>query len=564
MARDIDDPTKTCTYLPPDESDEDSSVAPSSPVQWRDIPDGYELRLRVYKAAWTKCLNRVQSIVRSLYASVTAEVVDQVKHAYTDAFPGLPHSEIPVIAVSAEPGSSSMYMEIIRQLDEPTSEEAASENSLSGGLARQIHLHPADCSNVLSVMKAIVMGFVEQSDDSLKRKPTASLANYDLNLLEAWYDVLGHRPKLVVFLHDFEQFDPGIVQDVFYICSMHIRRLPLVFLLALSSPLTPSYLHAAYSRSTLALLRVRIFTAPSGPAIVEQIITETFFDPNFEPDVMLGPATLDFIADFSSRHSPSLDAIFTLLQIAHLKHFEEPLTVLVHFAADTNLPPSAPRQFFDVLHARLYSGSNPRSLPECGIPGISEAIRTARLRFRQKACRMCMALCVARIVRRVAFGHPGHATKRRRPEGGVDELQFLSAALRGRASREVRYLGMIVKKLPALKLHALLRQLVEVFDSLGDPARREEEDTRIWAMGVMAQMPDSGDAIVDVSSEPEEGSEDVAGAKTSAVASLAAGVSEWFVQYLEERFVRLDEGPLWDIWYTGSTPYPSEVRAPTI
>lgn len=103
-----------------------------------------------------------------------------------------------------------MYMEIIRQLDEPTSEEAASENSLSGGLARQIHLHPADCSNVLSVMKAIVMGFVEQSDgtycvymslsklirfhgllDSLKRKPTASLANYDLNLLEAWYDVLG-------------------------------------------------------------------------------------------------------------------------------------------------------------------------------------------------------------------------------------------------------------------------------------------------------------------------------------------------------------------------------------
>lgn len=52
-------------------------------------------------------------------------------------------------------------------------------------------------------------------------------------------------------------------------------------------------------------------------------------------------------------------------------------------------------------------------------------------------------------------------------------------------------------------------------------------------MGVMAQMPDSGDAIVDVSSEPEEGSEDVAGAKTSAVASLAAGVSEWFVQYLE-------------------------------
>jgi origin recognition complex subunit 3 len=66
-----------------------------------------------------------------------------------------------------------------------------------------------------------------------------SLANFDISLLEAWYDDVegGHlnlsdiqslkiytasntesTPKLVVVLHNFEQFDPNVVQDMLYIC----------------------------------------------------------------------------------------------------------------------------------------------------------------------------------------------------------------------------------------------------------------------------------------------------------------------------------------------------------
>ena len=68
----------------------------------------------------------------------------------------------------------------------------------------------------------------------MKRRPATSLATYDINLLGAWYDALGKdtiiilyalsfllvgtTPHLVIFVQDFEQCDPVIIQDVFYIC----------------------------------------------------------------------------------------------------------------------------------------------------------------------------------------------------------------------------------------------------------------------------------------------------------------------------------------------------------
>ena len=73
----------------------------------------------------------------------------------------------------------------------------------------------------------------------MKQKPTSSLANYDIKYLVAWYrawvDIQGtrplllpshflihvgegKRPNLVVMLHEFEQFDSLVMQDIFHIC----------------------------------------------------------------------------------------------------------------------------------------------------------------------------------------------------------------------------------------------------------------------------------------------------------------------------------------------------------
>lgn len=43
--------------------------------------------------------------------------------------------------------------------------------------------------------------------------------------------------------------------------------------------------------------------------------SQTFCDPNFEPAVMLGPGSLGFLADFVSRHTASVDATLTIIQV---------------------------------------------------------------------------------------------------------------------------------------------------------------------------------------------------------------------------------------------------------
>ena len=47
-------------------------------------------------------------------------------------------------------------------------------------------------------------------------------------------------------------------------------------------------------------------------------VRQVFFDPEFEPDVMLGPGALEYISDFATRHSASPDALLTMLQVKAL------------------------------------------------------------------------------------------------------------------------------------------------------------------------------------------------------------------------------------------------------
>jgi origin recognition complex subunit 3 len=107
--------------------------------------------------------------------------------------------------------------------------------------------------------------------------------------------------QLVVLMHDFEQFEPKVVQDLFYICryidtisprrtlttrpSLYIPQLPFIIVLALSSPPEPSYLHGAYPRTTLALLRIHMITVTSQVEVVEQLLSKVCPVPEtFQPE----------------------------------------------------------------------------------------------------------------------------------------------------------------------------------------------------------------------------------------------------------------------------------------
>jgi len=56
--------------------------------------------------------------------------------------------------------------------------------------------------------------------------------------------------------------------------SLYIPQLPLIFVLALSSPPEPSYLHSAYPRAALALLRVHKITVTSQVEVIEQLLSK--------------------------------------------------------------------------------------------------------------------------------------------------------------------------------------------------------------------------------------------------------------------------------------------------
>ncbi|KAJ8472438.1 hypothetical protein ONZ51_g8517 [Trametes cubensis] len=585
--KDLDDASKTCVYIPPRKPRGKAREERLNGDRTHSQVDEYELRMRAYRAAWGRCLNRVQSILRRLQAPVVEEVTTKVTRAYVDVLPGLPYPELPVIALHG--ANSSLVGDIASRLEHG---EAAPQNGTrdsthsAAPASLQVHLDPAECGSVMNMMKGIVTGFVDRAP-SVKRKPTASLANFDINLLRVWHAAQEERPGLVVFLHDFEKFDVHVVQDVFYICSMHVPQLPLVFILLMASPPVPSFLHSAYARSTLALLRIHPVVASSGVAMVKEVLTKTLFDPDFDPYIVLGPSMLEYITDFVMRHSASPDVLVSLLQLAYMKHFTHPLSLLAldhhitHVLTSETLTASPElRPLVEALQVRLLTATSgeaqARSRPTTptsprrlnfvsrgaktttgSAHDLLECVSDARLEFHRHARRMRVAYRIATIAERVALGD-SQGNSGRSAEGGgrLDNLEALSAVLRGRASSQVRYVCMAVKKLPIPKLRTLLQQLHAFLWELdSSEVKRDEEEARVFIVAKLNQLPPE-------SEDPEAGDDQLPVPQTPVVKQLATDLSDWLQTYIEERLVRLDEQTLWDIWYTGNTPFPSELINP--
>lgn len=116
--------------------------------------------------------------------------------------------------------------------------------------------------------------------------------------------------------------------------SLAIPRLPIVLILSITAPSTPSYLHATYPRSTLSRLQIRNCSFSTSQDVLHDILLnvsfptsgsisalsliQTFFDVRFDPDLILGPRAIEFLVDFFGRHSPSLDGLVSILQVTIL------------------------------------------------------------------------------------------------------------------------------------------------------------------------------------------------------------------------------------------------------
>ena len=181
---------------------------------------------------------------------------------------------------------------------------------------------------------------------------------------------------------------------------------------------------------------------------------QTFFDLQFEPDIMIGPAALDFLTDFFCRNSASVEGILSTLQLAHLKHFDEPLSI---FTQDERLDTSSAEHAIEKLSdpkaatflISLFSwafgpqelASNEDGWPVNDVAGLLASVADARADFRSRLRRLKLAFGVMRKVQKVMMLDLGYRG------AGSDKtpLEMMSASLRGGLAREGKYLGMMTR-----------------------------------------------------------------------------------------------------------------------
>ncbi|GJE86321.1 origin recognition complex subunit 3 N-terminus-domain-containing protein [Phanerochaete sordida] len=573
---DLDDPNKKCVLLLADnniDSEDDvpeyyEDYPPLPPFASRDLPDGYELRLQEYRRAWSRCLERVQSLVRALHNPVVEAVCSDVRtaHAAKHNLPGLPFPELPVVAVSAPGGGGSVISDVVASLRHPEQSE--------GPACIVSNLYPAECPNLMAAMKSIITSFVDRTDEhddetqgisyppSVRRKANTSLATYDMNLLKAWYTALvernEHRHTLVLVMHSFEQFDSTVVEGVFSICSQFLPDLPLVFLLAMSAPSPSGFLRAAFPRRTLQLLRVHTHVAPLGTEIVENIVEEIFFSLEWTPNIMLDSGILKFIAEFSGRHTTSLDALTSVLQLTHLRHVEEPFALFMHDSllgcasaeeAYEKLQDNSAAAFADALQERFDSPSDDPA-------DVLAAVDEARVDLAAAAEQMRLAYRVLRLLQDFMSSY-GYRPSPFTNEDGTEEprLSFMARVVEGKVSRDVQHLVRMVSKLRRDQLDTLLEKLYKFFYDLEPPQlRHAESESREFIVQCRTKLPPPP--------EQAKGDAHTNGSAKAAVAEAATDLAEWLSTYLSPRVESLDDYVLSEAWTTGSSPFPSELLNP--
>jgi len=127
--------------------------------------------------------------------------------------------------------------------------------------------------------------------------------------------------------------------------------------------------------------------------------------------------------------------------------------------------------------------------------------------------------------------------------GGV--LEMIIKGLRGRLGKDWKYLGIMIKKLSAENLSDLVEQTNWFFEDLPEGMFEQEEVGRLAVASFR-------DEVLKLREGDEE-----------AVRDIAGHIGEWFTEFLAAHLTqRLDECRLWDIWYTGFSPFPSELINP--
>ncbi|KAF8664828.1 hypothetical protein AX14_006696, partial [Amanita brunnescens Koide BX004] len=162
-------------------------------------------------------MQRLLSSIRAQHEPMVLDVVDRVRNSYAEKTIQTLYDELPVVCIQSSLSGSSILRDVCSSLDR--------NDDVLVPQVLQVHLYASDCPNVMTGMKNIITSLTERADvlEIVKRKPSASVANFDITMLVAWYTCLCNKyknagdPLIAIVMHDFEQFDPLIIQDILYL-----------------------------------------------------------------------------------------------------------------------------------------------------------------------------------------------------------------------------------------------------------------------------------------------------------------------------------------------------------
>ncbi|KZT56988.1 hypothetical protein CALCODRAFT_496633, partial [Calocera cornea HHB12733] len=503
-----------------------------------DFVDGALLRLKAYQAAWEKCATRIRDIVDKLYAPVVEDVSEYLlDDPDSDELLSL-EVEIPTAVFSGSDQATTSYM-LWRRL-EPLLADQSDLSSMGDGALQAprgflARLSAKACPNTSVALRIVSRSFSAPILQHAEQKNSEmEMSGDDLRSLVALYKaVFGEmhdslKPKLVLALEDVETFDPHVIEDLLEIFQQYAAQLPFRFLFTLST--SASYLYSTIPRTALTGLRMEDFYSPAAEVVSEQLIRGLYFDPAFEPDVMIGPLALRVLCDLVSHYNTPSSGLMSALQLMHMYHFYDPRSLLASPGLDLESEDVLVGQddFADYAKAALASkqeeelaagpdvplGRKYRSLYMGAAEEIASIAAEARDLFREAVRKMKSALTILLSVRdhcRI-FGL-------RVFEPTMTALDVCQAALEGRLKDVVKNAVTLVKRMEFQQLQDLLEVLHTTCEAWPQQVRREERDLR-QEIVVSKNLAEDEESLSDFGEKLEE--------------------------YLKARLVKLAELPLYE------------------
>lgn len=136
-------------------------------------------------------------------------------------------------------------------------------------------LRSRDCPNVKAAIECLVGGFVNDNSDEEDNKVRLKKKQQTLPVLKAWFESEYEnmkKPKLVVMIADFEQFNPLVIQEVIGILTSYGNRLPFVLIIGVATAFQA--IHNVLPFHITSKITANIFQAESSTSMLNRILDE--------------------------------------------------------------------------------------------------------------------------------------------------------------------------------------------------------------------------------------------------------------------------------------------------